>query len=190
MAGIGLLRSEQAAQFVPHKNPMLDHCKTTLFLAQDAAPDTIREMMSFMVGTEVPAAYVPMMLEEMALDGRDERGVAWDDVPTAARAACFVVVIGAGMSGLLAAIRLEEAGIPYVVIEKNDGVGGTWFENAYPGCRVDVANHFYSYSFAPNHEWPEFFSQQKELQAYFDRCATDFGTRAKIRFRTEVTAAR
>lgn len=154
------------------------------------SPETVREMMSFLVGTEVPAAYVPMMLEEMTLDGRDERGVSWDDVPAAARAACFVVVIGAGMSGLLAAIRLEEAGIPYVVIEKNAGVGGTWFENAYPGCRVDVANHFYSYSFAPHHDWPEFFSQRKELQAYFERCATDFGARPKIRFETEVVSAR
>ena len=75
-----------------------------------------------------------------------------------------VVVIGAGMSGLLAAIRLEEAGIPYVVLEKNESVGGTWFENTYPGCRVDVANHFYCYSFAPNHDWSEFFSQRDELQ--------------------------
>ena len=71
-----------------------------------------------------------------------------------------MVIIGAGMSGLLAAIRLERAGIPYVVIEKNADVGGTWLENSYPGCRVDVANHFYSYSFAPNHDWPEFFSQR------------------------------
>jgi len=154
------------------------------------SPETIREMMSFMVGQEVPAAYVPMMLEEMALDGRDARDVAWDDVPVAARRGFRVVVIGAGMSGLLAAIRLEEAGIPYVVVEKNDAVGGTWLENAYPGCRVDVANHFYSYSFAPNHDWPEFFSQRNELRDYFERCATAYGTRGRIRFRTEVVAAR
>jgi 4-hydroxyacetophenone monooxygenase len=152
--------------------------------------DTIREMMSFMVGQEVPAAYVPMMLEEMALDGADARDVVWDRVPRAVREAFRVVVIGAGMSGILAAIRLEQAGIPYVVIEKNDGVGGTWLENSYPGCRVDVANHFYSYSFAPNHDWPEFFSQRDELRDYFERCARDYGTRAKIRFRTEVTSVR
>jgi 4-hydroxyacetophenone monooxygenase len=154
------------------------------------SPDTIREMMSFMVGQEVPHAYVPMMLEEMALDGSDARDVAWDRVPRAAREAFRVVVIGAGMSGILAAIRLEQAGIPYVVLEKNADVGGTWLENSYPGCRVDVANHFYSYSFAPNHDWPEFFSQRKELRDYFERCATDYGTRAKIRFRTEVTSVR
>jgi len=151
---------------------------------------TIRRMMSFLVGQEVPDEYVPMFLEEMALDDRDTRAVTWDGVPPERRRAFRVVVIGAGMSGLLAAIRLEEAGIPYVVIEKNDGVGGTWLENTYPGCRVDVANHFYCYSFEPNHDWPEFFSQQRELQAYFEGCADRHAVRRHIRFGTEVTAAR
>ena len=128
------------------------------------SPETIREMMSFMVGEEVPDEYVPMFLEEMALDDGDARDASWDGGARGAAAAFRVVVIGAGMSGLLAAIRLEQAGIPYVVIEKNDGVGGTWLENSYPGCRVDVANHFYCYSFAPNHDWPEFFSQRHELR--------------------------
>ena len=154
------------------------------------SPETIREMMSFMVGQEVPSEYVPMMQEEMALDGTDLRDVAWDGIPIEARKKFRVAIIGAGMSGLLAAIRLEEAGIPYVVLEKNDGVGGTWLENSYPGCRVDVANHFYSYSFAPNHEWPEFYSRRDDLRAYFERCATEFGARGKIRFRTEVISAR
>ncbi len=154
------------------------------------AAETIREMMSFLVGTEVPGEYVPMMLEEMALEGGDSRGVAWSGVSPEARKRFRVVVIGAGMSGILAAIRLEEAGIPYVVVEKNGAVGGTWLENVYPGCRVDVANHFYSYSFAPNHEWSEFFSRRDELHAYFERCATDYGIREKIRFRTEVVEAR
>src|SRR5262249_17810676 len=94
-----------------------------------------------------------------------------------------------GMSGILAAIRLEQAGIPYVVVEKNAGVGGTWRENTYPGGRVDVANHFYSYSFAPNHDWPEDFSQPPQLQDYFERCTTAYGVRDKIRFSTEVVSA-
>ncbi|HXJ34324.1 MAG TPA: NAD(P)/FAD-dependent oxidoreductase [Candidatus Eisenbacteria bacterium] len=154
------------------------------------SPATIRSMMSFMVGEEVPDEYVPMFLEEMALDGADARGVAWDGVPAERRERLRVVVIGAGMSGLLAAIRLEQARIPYVVLEKNEGVGGTWLENSYPGCRVDVANHFYCYSFEPNHDWPEFFSQRNELRDYFERCADRYGVRARIRFGTEVLAAR
>jgi 4-hydroxyacetophenone monooxygenase len=49
--------------------------------------------------------------------------------------------VGAGMSGILTAYRLHQAGVSFVVLEKNDGIGGTWLENTYPGCRVDVSNH-------------------------------------------------
>jgi 4-hydroxyacetophenone monooxygenase len=155
------------------------------------SPETIREMMSFVVGEHVPEEYVPMMLEEMELDGEDVRGLHWEKaVPAEVRGGTHVLVIGAGMSGLLAAIRLEEAGIPYTVIEKNPAVGGTWYENRYPGCRVDIANHFYCYSFEPNHEWSEYFSQRPELFAYFERCAERYAVRAHIRFETEVVSAR
>jgi len=154
------------------------------------APETLRAMMSFMVGEEVPDEYVPMFLEEMALEDGDARDLDWSAVPAERRAAFQVAIIGAGMSGLLAAIRLEQAGVPYVVLEKNDGVGGTWLENSYPGCRVDVANHFYSYSFEPNHDWPEFFSRRPQLRQYFDDCADRYAVRRHIRFATEVVAAR
>ena len=154
------------------------------------SPETVREMMSVMVGEPVPAEYVPMMLEEMALDGVDSRALDWEGLATEARQGLPILVIGAGMSGLLAAIRLEEAGIPYVVIEKNDAVGGTWYENSYPGCRVDVANHFYCYSFEPNHDWSEFFCQRGELHEYFEHCADKYGVRPHIRFETEVVQAR
>jgi 4-hydroxyacetophenone monooxygenase len=76
------------------------------------------------------------------------------------------------------------------VVEKNPTVGGTWWENRYPGCRVDVANHFYCYSFEPSHDWSEFFSQRDELQAYFERTTDRHGLRARIRFETEVVGAR
>jgi 4-hydroxyacetophenone monooxygenase len=155
------------------------------------SPETIRETMGFVVGEPVPDEYVPMMLEEMELDGEDLRGLHWErSVPAEAKGRFHVLVIGAGMSGLLAAIRLQEAGIPYTVIEKNRAVGGTWYENSYPGCRVDIANHFYCYSFEPNHEWPEYYSQRKDLFAYFDRCADAYGVRPRIRFETEVVSAR
>ena len=86
-----------------------------------------------------------------------------------------MIVIGAGQSGLLAAIRLEQAGIPFTVVEKNPGVGGTWWENSYPGARVDVGNHFYCYSFEPSDHWTEFFARQPELQAYFADVADRHG---------------
>ena len=97
-------------------------------------------MMNFMVGERVGDEYVPMMLEELALDGNDSRAPRWShEVPAAVREKFHVLVIGAGMSGLLQALRLKEAGIPFTVVEKNDSVGGTWYENSYPGCRVDIA---------------------------------------------------
>lgn len=151
---------------------------------------TIREMMSFVVGEDVPEDYVPMMLEEMALDGRDAREVPLGvGVPGERKRAFRVLIVGAGMSGLLMAMRLGEAGIPHVIVEKNDGVGGTWFENTYPGCRVDVANHFYCYSFEPNPDWSEFFCRQPELRAYFEGCADRRGLRPHLRLRTEVVSA-
>ncbi len=154
-------------------------------------PGTIHRMMNFLAAAEVPESYLPLMLEEMELAGGDARAFEWQaEVPEKQRQRFHVLVIGCGMSGLLAAIRLGQAGIPYTVIEKNPGVGGTWYENRYPGCRVDVGNHFYCYSFEPNNEWSEFFAQQPELKRYFDACATKYGVREHIRFETEVIAAR
>lgn len=151
---------------------------------------TIHRMMNFIVAGDVPEDYVPMMLEEMELDGTDQRSDAWtDEVPAEARAQHKVLVIGGGMSGVLAAYRLQESGISFVVIEKNAAVGGTWFENRYPGARVDVGNHLYSYSFEPAHHWTQYFSQQKELQQYFEGVVHHHQLKQHFRFNTEVTGA-
>src|SRR3546814_139726 len=78
------------------------------------------------------------------------------------------VVVGAGMSGLLAAIRLKRAGIDsFVVLEKSNDVGGTWLDNVYPGASCDVASHLYSYSFARNPGWSRMFAMQPEILDYF-----------------------
>ncbi len=128
-----------------------------------------------------------MLLEEMELDGTDSRprSVGRRGLPSDFP----VVVIGCGESGLLAGIRLKEAGIPFTIIEKNAGVGGTWWENTYPGARVDVGNHFYCYSFEPSDHWTEFFAQQPELQAYFERVMDKHGIEPHVRLETEVTRA-
>lgn len=155
------------------------------------SPETVKRIMDFLVAGEVPDEYLPLILEELALDGTDARDLGWgEDLPAEAKAAFHVVVIGAGMSGLLAGVRLGAAGIPYTIVEKNPKVGGTWYENRYPGCRVDVGNHFYSYSFAPDDGWTEFFAQQPELQAYFEQVMVDHGVTDHIRFDTEVRSAR
>lgn len=150
--------------------------------------ELIHEMMNWLVCTEVPDEYVPMLLEEMELDGRDARHVEFAS-DAAARAGFPVIVIGCGQSGLLAGIRLKEAGIPFTIIEKNAGVGGTWWENSYPGARVDVGNHFYCYSFESSDHWTEFFARQPELQAYFQGVMERHGIDEHVRWSTEVLGA-
>src|SRR5574342_30952 len=91
-----------------------------------------------------------------------------------------VVVIGAGMSGILSAIKLEEAGFDDVAVyEKADRLGGTWRENSYPGLSCDVPAHFYSYSFALNPEWSHRFAPGGEIQAYFEDVARRYGVEAR-----------
>ena len=117
--------------------------------------ELVHEMMEWLVVEEVGEEYVPMMLADLELDGvdRDLPSAPVDPATAEARAAFPVVVVGCGQSGLLAGIRMQEAGIPFTIVEKNAGVGGTWWENTYPGARVDVGNHFYCYSFEPSDHW-------------------------------------
>ena len=93
------------------------------------------------------------------------------------------VIVGAGFSGLGAAIRLRREGHDdFVVIERSPDVGGTWWDNTYPGCRCDVPSNLYSYSFLPNPDWPETFSPRAEIHDYLRRCAEDEGVIEDIRF--------
>jgi 4-hydroxyacetophenone monooxygenase len=160
--------------------------------SRPAAPATtadLRRMIAFLTGGHLADDYYPLLLEELAIDGVDPRAPTWRKDDVNPNADFTVGVVGAGMSGLAVSHRLKQAGVPFVVFEKNADVGGTWFENIYPGCRVDVPNHLYSYSFAQTGAWPEFFSSQEELLAYFRTCADELGLRDHIRFGTEVVSA-
>ncbi len=165
----------------------------------DAAPDAPRptldaaalhRIVEFCAGEPVGAEYVPMIEEEANFEGDDPRRFTWPTPPDPDALARFRVgIIGAGLGGLALAIRLQQAGIPYTVFEKNPDVGGTWFENTYPDLRVDVPNHFYSYSFRPNPDWSHYYARRDELSEYIARCADDYGVVPHIRFGTEVRAA-
>ncbi|MGK3204133.1 flavin-containing monooxygenase [Amycolatopsis sp. MEPSY49] len=101
-----------------------------------------------------------------------------------------VLVVGAGASGLGAAIRLGQAGVDdLAVLEKAGSLGGTWRDNTYPGCACDVPSALYSYSFAPNPGWTRAFAGQAEIRAYLADTASRFGVAAKIRYGVEVTRA-
>ncbi|AEW94516.1 MULTISPECIES: flavin-containing monooxygenase [Streptomycetaceae] len=102
-----------------------------------------------------------------------------------------VAVIGTGFGGLGMGVRLRREGITdFVILERAGSVGGTWRDNSYPGCACDVPSHLYSFSFAPNAEWPRTFSGQPHIRAYLERVTDTFGLRPHIRFDSEVLAAR
>ena len=101
-----------------------------------------------------------------------------------------VVIIGAGMSGICMAIKLLEVGIDnFLLLEKNDGIGGTWYDNTYPGASCDVPSHLYSYSFELNPEWSRIYAPQTEIKTYFEDCVDKYGIRSHIRFNAELSSA-
>ena len=101
-----------------------------------------------------------------------------------------IAIIGAGFAGLGMAIRLRQSGIDdFEILERSQDLGGTWRDNSYPGCAVDVESHLYSYSFAPNPDWTQVYSPQEEIWAYIRRCADNHDVTSRIRFGHEVIGA-
>lgn len=99
-------------------------------------------------------------------------------------------IIGAGMAGLLAAIKLKQRGEAFTVFEKSDRLGGTWRDNRYPGLTCDVPAHAYTYSFEPYAEWQAYYATGAEIQTYFERTAEKYGIVPHIRFGAEVADCR
>lgn len=146
--------------------------------------ELLTRMLSVSMGEEVPPEYGPMIATE--LRGSE---ASFASLPIRPPDGFHVVIIGAGVSGLCAAVLFKEAGISFTIVEKNRWLGGTWWENRYPGCGVDTPNHLYSFSFAP-HDWTLYFSMRDELQEYLESVATKYDLHPHIRFRSEVTSAR
>ncbi|QEC50669.1 NAD(P)/FAD-dependent oxidoreductase [Baekduia soli] len=155
----------------------------------DALPDVseeqFAEMLRVCVADDVPQEYVPMLLEDMGFRARPR------PEPVHVQPGTFsVLVIGAGFSGIATSIALAEAGIPHTIVERNDDVGGCWLENTYPEAGVDTPNHWYSFSFAREHDWRHYFSKQPEILDYVRGVADAHGVRERVRFGTTVTACR
>jgi 4-hydroxyacetophenone monooxygenase len=186
----GLSDQGQAEVKAFAKKVLTDYFNNGEKLGGQLSPADLRKMMDFVVGAPIPEHYVPFLTEELGLGG-DPKLPQWT-TPKLKSAAqkMHVLIVGAGMSGLLSGIRLQQAGVTFEIIEKNADVGGTWFENTYPGCRVDNPNHMYSFSFEPNHDWPFHYSTQDVLLGYFQRTADKYDLRKHIRFETQVVEAR
>ena len=101
------------------------------------------------------------------------------------------IIIGAGMAGMLAGIRLKERGDhDFTIYEKGNSVGGTWRENHYPGLACDTPAHSYTYSFATNPEWSAFYAPGPEIRAYFEGVADKYDLKRQIEFNSEIAACR
>jgi len=145
--------------------------------------DLLVRMMGVCMGEEVDPDYAPMMAEDMGFVPAEARRPA-DGDPQEMSA----VVIGAGVSGLLASAKLTQAGIRHVVLEKNDEVGGTWLNNRYPGCGVDTPSYLYTFSFLPN-DWSTYFGKRDDVWNYFVDTARRLNLHENIKFGVEVLSA-
>ncbi|TCK22108.1 4-hydroxyacetophenone monooxygenase [Pseudonocardia endophytica] len=160
----------------------------------------LQVMMSTCMGEPVPPEYASMMMVEMGFlrppdqtTPRTGAGTAAvrggpDDPAPASHDEFTVAIIGAGVAGLIAAVRLREAGIPFVVLEKNDDVGGTWLENRYPGAGVDTPSYIYSFSFYQR-AWTSHYGKRDEVFRYVRDMADHYRLRDSISFGCEVTSA-
>lgn len=153
--------------------------------------DRLARSMGLSIGDELKGDRLALYHEELALDPWS-RSLQWPSDSAGASATpglareFSVTIIGAGLGGLNAALQLKRAGIPYTVIEKNSGVGGTWFENRYPGARVDTPSRGYAHLYSVDYPWPNPFCPWDENQRYFDWLADSFDIRRDIVFNTEV----
>ena len=101
-----------------------------------------------------------------------------------------VLIVGAGFSGICMGIKLLEAGMKsFLIIEKSNNIGGTWWDNRYPGCACDIPSHLYSFSFAPSTEWTRMYPGQQEIHEYLRRCVESYGLAAHIRLNTRFCEA-
>ncbi len=101
-----------------------------------------------------------------------------------------VAILGAGVSGICMAIKLKKSGIEeFTIFEKSSNLGGTWFDNTYPGCACDVPSHFYSYSFELKTDWTRVYSSSEEIRQYLEFCAEKYQIVSNIKFNTEINSA-
>jgi 4-hydroxyacetophenone monooxygenase len=138
-------------------------------------------------GRELPLEEQQLVLKEMGVN--PEIHVDWTGPDPATVKAYEVAIVGAGLSGMAMGIRLKRLGIPFTIYERNANVGGTWLLNDYPGCGVDIASHYFSYSFATKADWSHYYAPQSEVLAYLNEIADEYTLRDQIQFGTSIHAA-
>jgi 4-hydroxyacetophenone monooxygenase len=150
--------------------------------------DLLERIVAWSMGREC-ASYTPLLADGLSFGPEDDPGrPRWQRSAMAPDRDFRVAVIGAGASGLLLAHRLRQAGVPVTVLEKNPDVGGTWYDNTYPGCRVDLPSRTYRYSCYPGH-WNEHYSTQPTMLEYLRAFARDHRLYEDIEFDSEVLSS-
>ena len=144
--------------------------------------------MSVCLGEKVAPEYAPTMREQMGFAPVMESLTPLKAVPVSHQLP--VIIVGAGISGILLGKMLLEQGIPFRIFDKNSEVGGTWWENRYPGCGVDTPNHAYSFSFGPRYPWRRFFSPRADIQDYLEQTAAAANLYPHIEFNTRIEQVR
>ncbi len=148
--------------------------------------DRLPTSLGLAVGDELADEEIGLWQEEFAHDPY-ARSLHWRQPPPPDRLENFsVVVIGAGLGGVNAALQLKRAGIPFTVIEKNPDVGGTWYENRYPGCRVDTPSRAYTHIVGVDFPYPNAYCPWRENKKYIDWVVDNFDLRDDIVFNSEV----
>ncbi|WP_280218215.1 flavin-containing monooxygenase [Nocardia neocaledoniensis] len=147
--------------------------------------ELFRRMATICTAQRVDEEFVPILLEQSGFIA-DRRHVPVTKTPPAD---FDVIVIGAGIVGINAAIKLGEAGFACTVFEERDDIGGTWHRNTYPGAAVDTPSHYYSYSFELNPHWSRYYPTGPEYQEYLLGVVEKYRLREHIRFRTRVRSA-
>jgi len=143
----------------------------------DPDSDLLVRMLEWSMGEPVPPEYGEMIASQVGLSDSATKP------PIAVPESFEVLIIGAGIAGICAAFYLERAGIPFTIVEKGSDLGGTWRDNKYPGAGVDVPNHLYAFSFAPN-DWSMYFALRNEIQDYLENVTEQLGLRQHIQFNT------
>ena len=147
----------------------------------DPDPELLVKMLHVAMDEDIPDLYGPFTKSQL---GEQPVGTAPIEVPEGFNA----IVIGAGVSGICAAVHLQAAGIPFEILERNRDIGGVWLENTYPGAGVDTPNHLYSFSFV-QYDWPEFFALRDDLWGYLGHVVDQFDLRPTIALNISVETA-
>ncbi|GAB3272608.1 flavin-containing monooxygenase [Parahaliea aestuarii] len=157
------------------KQPLMPHPDKRLF----------HEMANRVTGVEIPAMSVEPAFQHAGFttDTRVREPVRLPSEDFK------VLVVGAGMMGINAAVKLQQAGFDFTVVEKLDAVGGNWLENTYPGAAVDTPSRVYSFSFEPNASWSKYYPNGPEFLSYLERVTDKYSLRDRIHFGTRVDGA-